>query len=91
LRFLGFFARLCYNEIIMGIIVSKNNDENSRLNERITADLRERATAEAIANDPDLVEDADYTKDLKKTGKHTWIWVVLVVLALISLVIIVTI
>ncbi|MBR2659735.1 hypothetical protein IKF40_00215 [Candidatus Saccharibacteria bacterium] len=75
----------------MGIIVSKNNDENSRLNERITADLRERATAEAIANDPDLVEDADYTKDLKKTGKHTWIWVVLVVLALISLVIIVTI
>lgn len=75
----------------MGIIVSKNNDENSRLNERITADLRERATAEAIANDPDLVEDSDYTKDLKKTGKHTWIWVVLVVLALISLVIIVTI
>ena len=75
----------------MGIIVSKNNDENSRLNDRITADLRERAKAEAIANDPDLVEDSDYAKDLKKTGKYTWIWIVLVVLALISLVVIITI
>ncbi len=75
----------------MGIIVSKNNDENSRLNERITADLRERAKAEAIANDPDLVEDSDYTKDLKKTGKYTWIWAVLIILALISLVVIITI
>ena len=75
----------------MGIIVSKNNDENSRLNDRITADLRERAKAEAMANDPDLVEDSDYTKDLKKTGKYTWIWIVLVVLALISLVVIITI
>lgn len=74
----------------MGIIVSKNNDENSRLNERITADLRERAKAEAKAADPDLVEDSDYAKDLKKTGKFSWIWAVLIILALISMVIIVT-
>ena len=74
----------------MGIIVSKNNDKNSRLNQRITADLRERAKAEAMANDPDLVEDSDYTKDLKKTGKYTWVWIVLVILAIISMVIIIT-
>lgn len=74
----------------MGIIVSKNNDKNSRLNQRITADLRERAKAEAMANDPDLVEDSDYTKDLKKTGKYTWVWIVLVVLAIISMIIIIT-
>lgn len=74
----------------MGIIVSKNNDENSRLNQRITADLRERAKAEAMANDPDLVEDSDYAKDLKKTGKYTWVWIVLVVLAIISMIIIIT-
>ena len=69
----------------MGIIVSKNNDENSRLNERITADLRERAQRSAMGSDPDLVEDSDYTRDLKKTGKYTWIWVVLIILAIVSL------
>ena len=73
---------------VMGIIVSKNNDENSRLNQRITADLRERAQKEMRGSNPDLVEDSDYAKDLKKGGSHAWIWVVLVVLAIISLVVI---
>lgn len=72
----------------MGIIVSKNNDENSRLNERITADLRERAQKSALGSDPDLVEDSDYARDLKKTGKYTWIWIVLVILAVASLVVV---
>lgn len=70
----------------MGIIVSKDNDMSSKLNQRITADLRERASKTSLGDDPDLVEDSDYAKDLKKTGKHTWIWIVLVVLAVISLV-----
>ena len=69
----------------MGIIVSKNNDENSRLNQRITADLRERVQKSELGDDPDFVEDSDYTKGLKKTGKHTWIWIVLIVLAIISM------
>ena len=68
----------------MGIIVSKNNEKNSRLNQRITADLRERAQKTTL-----LVEDSDYAKDLKKTGKYTWIWIVLIILALIALAIIV--
>lgn len=72
----------------MGIIVSKNNDENSRLNDRIAADLRARAQQSAAGDDPDLVEDSDYAKDLKKTGKYTWVWIVLIVLAIIALVII---
>ena len=73
----------------MGIIVSKNNEENSKLNQRITADLRERAQKTTLGEDPDLVEGSDYAKDLKKTGKYTWIWIALIVLALIALVIIV--
>ena len=73
----------------MGIIVSKNNDENSRLNQRITADLRERAQKEMRGSDPDLVEDSDYAKDLKKSGNYAWVWALLVVLAIISLVVIV--
>ncbi len=72
----------------MGIIVSKNEDEHTKLNERINADLRERASKTTLGEDPDLVEDSDYAKDLKKTGKYSWIWVVLIILAVISLVVI---
>ena len=72
----------------MCIIVSKYNEENSKLNQRMTADLRERANKTTLGDDPDLVEDSDYAKDLKKTGKYTWVWIVLVVLAIISLVVI---
>ena len=71
----------------MGIMVSKNED-NSKLNEQIHADLRERAERNSLQNDPDLVEDSDYAKDLKKTGRFSWIWIVLIILAIISLVII---
>ncbi len=73
----------------MGIMVSKNNEENSRLNDRIASDLRERAKETDRGQDPDLVEDSDYAKDLKKTGKYTWIWIVLVILAIISIVVMV--
>lgn len=70
----------------MGVIVSKDDNQNSRLTERINADLREKAVrASAIAGDPDLVEDSDYARDLRKTGRFSWIWIVLIVLALISL------
>ncbi len=75
----------------MGIIVSKNNEENSRLNQRITADLRERANKTTMGEDPDLVEDSDYAKDLKKTGKYAWIWAILIILAIAALVVIATI
>lgn len=72
----------------MGIIVSKNNEENSRLNERITADLRERAQKTALGSDPDLVEDSDYARDLKKTSKYGWILPVLLVIGVIALVVV---
>lgn len=74
----------------MGVIVHKEAEKKSDLNDRIAADLRNRAKMEA-QDDPDYVEDADYVKDLKKTGRFTWVWFVLVGLALISLILIVTI
>lgn len=69
----------------MGIIVHKETERNTELNDRIAADLRARAQETSQISDPDLVEDVDYTKDLKKTGRFGWVWAVLVVLALISL------
>lgn len=76
-------------EVKVGVIVSKDRDQNSRLTERINSDLRERAARSSKdAKDPDLAEDAEYVKDLKKTGHFGWIWFVLIGLALVSIVII---
>lgn len=73
----------------MGIIVNKDEEKDNRLTDRINADLRVKmAESSNPAEDPDLAEDTDYAKDLKKTSKFGWVWIVLIVLALISLVII---
>ncbi len=72
----------------MGIMMTKDMDRDSELNSRITADLRAR-TQQTRDDDPDYVDDAAYIKDTKKTGKFTWIWIVLIVLAIISIVFII--
>ncbi len=67
----------------MGIMMTKETDRNAELNRRISADLRARAQSER--DDVDGVEDSAYIKGTKKTGKFTWVWIVLIVLAIISL------
>ena len=76
----------------MGIIVNKEDDKNSDLTRRINADLREKTQKTTYVGgnaDPDLAEDSDYVKDLQKTSRFGWIWLVLIVLAAASLVFIV--
>ena len=75
----------------MGILVNKEHEQNDELSRRITADLREKAVETSAAaglggEDPDLAEDAEYLKDLKKTSRFCWVWGVLIVLAVISLI-----
>lgn len=72
----------------MGVIVTKDTEQSSKLNDRITADLREKAQETSRLSDPDMVEDAEYTQNMKKTGRFAWVWIILVVLAGISLFII---
>ena len=75
----------------MGVLVTKDTEFNSKLNERISADLRARtAKMKNVGDEPDGVEDADYVKDLKKTGKFSWIWLILIGLAAASLIMMVT-
>ena len=73
----------------MGVIVHKETERNSELSDRIAADLRARAQTTTDITDPDLIEDSDYTRNLKKTSRFGWIWIVLVALAILSLVLIV--
>ena len=72
----------------MAVIVSKDQ-EQSKLQERIGADLRNRAQSSAAGAAPDFAEDSEYAKDLEKTGRFSWIWLVLIILAAISLVVII--
>ena len=74
----------------MAVIVNKEDDKNSELSRRIDADLREKmvGSSKTVAKntDPDFTEDAEYMKDLKKTGKFGWVWIMLVSLALVLLI-----
>lgn len=72
----------------MGIIVNKENS-NDKITERINADLRAKAANTARmggdVSDPDFAEGSEYVKNFKKTSRFGWIWVVLVVLAVASI------
>lgn len=67
----------------MGVIVTKDEDDNVALTEKINADLRERAARTSENDgDPDYVEDSEYLKELKSTGRFTWVWFILIALAI---------
>jgi len=73
----------------MGIIVNKEDNKNTDLERRITADLRAKAVETAPDGEvTDFADDSEYIRDTKKTGRFAWVWIVLIVLAIISLVII---
>ena len=64
----------------------RQNDNRSQLQERLAAELQERAKQKAQKADlPDGVEDSAYIKDTKSTTSLAWVWI-LVVLAIIILV-----
>lgn len=74
----------------MGIMLSKEDDKNANLSRRIDADLRSRmeASAKMENGEMDAVDDSEYTKDLKKTGKFAWIPLVIIVAGVIMLVVV---
>jgi|InofroStandDraft_1065614.scaffolds.fasta_scaffold34380_3 hypothetical protein len=69
----------------MGIMVSKDLENSSELNRRISSDLRARTVSMERRNDPDFEDDSAYIEETKKTGKFTWVWIILIILAAISL------
>ena len=76
----------------MGVMVAKDEDDNIELTERINADLREkvdRTQQIADGEDPDFVADSEYFEQYEKTGRFSWVWFILVGLALASLVFII--
>ena len=74
----------------MGILVEKD-EEQSKLQERIAADLRERAArtsrndGDDDDDDVDLEEDSAYIEGTHKSRGSAIFWIILIVLALIAL------
>ena len=71
----------------MGILV-EDNEERSKLQDRISADLRERASRNSKnegEKDVDLVEDSAFIEGTSTWRGTSWFWIILVVLAIISL------
>lgn len=73
----------------MGIIVNKEDNKNEDLERRISADLRAKAVETFDDGEvTDFANDSEYVRETAKTNRFAWVWIVLIVLAIISLVII---
>ncbi len=74
----------------MGVIVHKEDSKENELTRRIDAELNRKMSENSKdigdKKDVDFAEDAEYMKDLKKTGKYGWVWVILVISVLLLLV-----
>lgn len=71
----------------MALFIQQNEDR-SKLQERLAAELRAKAKAKADIETtlPDGVEDSAYLKDTKATTGLAWIWILVVALGLVALV-----
>ncbi len=58
----------------------RQNDNRSQLQERLAAELQERAKKNAAKNDlPDGVIDSQFMKGTKQTTSLAWIWTIIVI------------
>lgn len=75
----------------MGVMVTKDEDDNRTLSRRINADLKEKVerTQMADGEDPDFIANSEYFEQYEKTGRFGWIWFILIILAVASLVFII--
>lgn len=68
----------------MGILL-RQSDERSKYQERIAADLRERAKQQAAGSEPlDQSTRSNYIKNTSQMSAHAWIWFVGVGLAVVG-------
>lgn len=65
----------------------KQNEDRSKLQERVAAELREKAKkrAELDMTPPDGVADSQYIKGTKTTTSLAWVWLVVIIAAVAAL------
>ena len=72
----------------MGLFVNQQ-DQRSELQERIAAELREKAKASSLQEKAtmDGVEDIRYLEDTKQTTTLAWAWILIAIMAGVVIVI----
>ena len=60
----------------------RQSEERSKLQERLAAELQERAKQRAALGDrPDGVSDSQYLKGTRQTSPLAWAWILIIILA----------
>lgn len=68
----------------------RQNEERSELQQRIAAELQEKARVRAESeNKLDNIEDSQYLQGTKRTTSLAWVWLVVVGLTIAAVVIII--
>lgn len=65
----------------------RQSDERSKLQERLAAELQERAKQKAALNDrPDGVDDSRYMQGTKQTSRLAGVWILVIIIAAVAFV-----
>lgn len=65
----------------------KQNDERSELQQRIAAELQRKAAEKSkLTERPDGVEDSQYLKGSRQSGKYSWVWIIVVILVAVFII-----
>lgn len=65
----------------------RQSDDRSKLQERLAAELQERAKQRAALSDrPDGVDDSQYMKGTKLTSRLAWVWILIIMFAAVAFV-----
>lgn len=59
----------------------RQNEDRSKLQERLAAELQERAKQRAAnQKGPDGVDDSEYMRNTQRTSKMVWVWISIAVI-----------
>ena len=61
----------------------RQNEERSKLQERLVADLQEKSKKNFDKSNGFDVDDSEYMKDLKQTTSLSWVWLIIAIIAAI--------
>lgn len=66
----------------------KQSEDRTELQQRLAAELREKAKQRAAREDdrPDGVEDSEYLRNTKQTTSLAWVWILIILFALAAIV-----
>ena len=72
-----------YNEY-MGILV-RQDEKRSQYQEKLAAELRERAARQAGGSEPlDQTKKSNYIKDTNQTSERAWLWAILATIVVVG-------